>query len=461
MAYNSTTGEITAPVSFRDVQLALGTTVNTEHDLCSHPYINIGSKYKPVKDTMNGKTAKKEDFGNEDFFQRNWGIAIPVVQAAQASQNNTIADIIRQTVENGGYAWNTISSYGQQDENNMGNGWFYAIPAAGVNFARITDFNGYKGKQNLEEDTFRANDSLKVMSKTSGYNPSFIIDMCPFAPGNFASLVGLYYGIAFYIPELNTSSPYVAFWVGSTTVAKTYNYNTVELNMPTTMLNTLLTAVESHHTDCTIYAMCFLTSTGNVDNINNNNKYNELNNVRPIFGNSVDLLRFNYIGSSGIRDTMRLAFSMRQEGSLVAGKQSACDIRIVAVTNYYNTTESVYLTTAYLRYTTEVYSSQGVYDATRSKSSRTQFITGNGQTIDVSNTEMSGGQAVPKTTAVSVLGSINMNGEEAEEGSYVIVHLWYLTYGSNPSNNQYDYREGGTLRIVVRNKNFQPTPYDD
>lgn len=48
MAYDSTTGIISAPVSFRDVQRALGTSRHYLNELCTHQNINVWAKYKPV-----------------------------------------------------------------------------------------------------------------------------------------------------------------------------------------------------------------------------------------------------------------------------------------------------------------------------------------------------------------------------------------------------------------------------
>lgn len=49
MAYDSSTGIITAPVSFRDVQRALGTSRRYLNELCTHQNINVWAKYKPVR----------------------------------------------------------------------------------------------------------------------------------------------------------------------------------------------------------------------------------------------------------------------------------------------------------------------------------------------------------------------------------------------------------------------------
>lgn len=453
MSYSN--GRITGNVEVRDVQLALGTTINDVGLLCAHQNINIASRYKPVRDTINGKAVKKEILSDDDFYDRDWGFAIPCVDAVDASLFNSM---IISISTGQGYIWDTDLTYGRQDEDNIGNGWYYLRPESNANFHRITDFANYDHRMNMEEKTFLAHDSLKLMSKPSGYNPKFTVKMYPFGPGNFASLIGSYLGIAFYIPELSANSPYVRFWVDSTVITKSFSNNMVELSVPTEIFNSLLSNINSRYTDCTIYAVCFLNRKGGINNISGSGKPGELWQIRPIFGNCVDIMLYKYIAGTGENDRMLLAFTMSQITTVIEGSKQDILINLDSVTNNYDTTSTIYLYPQYLMYTTEVYSSQGILDNTRSRTNRAYFTSSTGA-INISNTQASGGVVTHKTTTVNIEGVINLNGQPApEEGSYIILHLWYMTYNSEPTSQ--NYRKGGMLRINVRKKNFTPTPFD-
>ncbi len=340
----------------------------------------------------------------------------------------------------------------------IGNGWLYSTPVKNVNFHRITDFNGYcnRYENRYANTTFEANETIKMITKPNGSSGVFQIKMHPFNPRNFKSLVGLYYGILFYVPTLDTSSPFIRFWFGSEQVTKSATDSSdVIVRIDDTNWSEFLTLINNRlqgnvDRDADIYAIGVLGEDSNANNITGNHKPDQLATLRFLPGLGYDTLLYRYISGSGIYDKMLLSFHVVANGEIVKGSKADVELQLMSITNNYDvstppSTDRIIFYPAYFSWTTEVYNSSGVYDETRSHPRRVSI--GTTGSIDVSNTESSEGHAIPKTTDVSsnnIKFNINWNGLTAVAGMRVVVKFWYITYNSDPGVDN-NYKVGGQL----------------
>lgn len=109
-------GKITAPVSIRDIQRALGADSGDLGTLCKHANINMWAKYKPVvlneKDTVTGQW---------DFTNNKWKSSATWWHGANAS---AIGGIVPKSVIG-------LNSLPAQYDGNL-NGWVYNKPNGGA-----------------------------------------------------------------------------------------------------------------------------------------------------------------------------------------------------------------------------------------------------------------------------------------------------------------------------------------
>ena len=450
MSYNSSTGIVQDTgandgVSIRDVQRALGVSSNDLGTLCVHSNIKMLSKYKPIKDTLNGKTRTPQVLTDQNYIERNWGFDIPKFNGSEFESK------IKGAVDNTNM-WSTYDSATDVDMS-IGNGWVYKKPVVNTNFMRLTDFNGYNNKSEMVfvENTLKVSEGIKMVTKMDGsYNPVFTFDMQPFCPQNFAILSGYRLGIAIYSTTVKNGQIY--FYVGTSAIGQSASYEQTLLTMTGAMFNSFLSKMNSPVVnEATFYVVGFFAPSNfsGWNNITDSNAYTQMNNLVPMPGVCYDTFLWRYISGSGQFDMCLLALDAHGTSELrVGGTQFSA--QLYAITNNYDTTETVIFYPSYLMYTYDVVHSNGTIDPTYSQTSRASFGTNTGS-IEVTNTQTSGGHAVAKTTDVTsynIVANIPIDRRAATEGTIVKVHLWYLTYNSQAGTRD-EYRECGLFSVPI------------
>lgn len=149
MSYNSSTKIISAPVSIRDVQQALGLSYNDLGTLIQNGAINIWAKYKPVHSNLL-QTTDQWDFTNS------------VWKSSATWFHGNPTGSLQATVSYGLTAWSAgliqdiIDKY---DEGSTMNGWVYNRPTGGSSSVfRLEDFAMYKHDVNSFASSFQCND---------------------------------------------------------------------------------------------------------------------------------------------------------------------------------------------------------------------------------------------------------------------------------------------------------------
>ena len=438
---------------------------NVTWTVSSRNEIKMLSRYKPIKDTLNGQSATPLALTDTDFMNRNWGFDIPVVNP---STINEFTDFVKG-VANGSYTWNTIPISAQDvDERSIGNGWLYKRITVGTNWCRLTDFNNYTHdvEDNYVSNTLTVNNSMKLVTKkdASRYNPVFTFDMWPYCPRNFKSLENHRLGIAIYSENVpsTASGGTVYFYVGTTAISLNATiYESMTLTLPQNMLQALLDKIPTTGgtlvRETTFYCVGFFApaSCSGKNNLVDNDKGHDMSGLRPVPGTGCDTFQWQYVGGSGDYDTCLLAMTAGSESVLQAGG-TGFTAKLYAVTNNYDLTNAnqdgiIYFRPTYLMYTYDIIDSNGNVDETNSRTSRTSFGVHTGN-IDVSNTETDGnGNVVHKTTDVSsynITANIPVARSAARNGSRVVVYLWYLTYNSVPGTDEI-YHQCGRFVVPV------------
>ena len=145
----SSNGTITAPVSIRDIQRALGTSIPDLGRLCRHSKINMWAKYKPVKKAMIDTTGQLKSDKTWKPINGTGGLGTDAwYRGVINASTNTDFGIKPKTIAKMG-----TDSYRMIDAleeiartwNNGGlNGWVYEYPTGGSTEPyRILDFNHY------------------------------------------------------------------------------------------------------------------------------------------------------------------------------------------------------------------------------------------------------------------------------------------------------------------------------
>ena len=146
MSYSN--GVISAPVSFDDVNAALGTSLTDQSALCSSANINMWAKYKPVINT-DLFTDSQWDATNQTWLASAtwWQGTSLMVGGITPSKSNSLATII------GNY-------------NGALNGWSYQRPSGGVLAPyRLTDFAKYDHNAHAPVMRFSVPAKVKVQGK--------------------------------------------------------------------------------------------------------------------------------------------------------------------------------------------------------------------------------------------------------------------------------------------------------
>lgn len=185
MGYSN--GKITAPVTFTDVQNALGTSHKDLDRLCKSSLINIWAKYKPVaKNLIDTVTGQWDATNNKWLSSATWW---------KGNLNTSIGGITPKE-------FTTFSQLVGFYDGNM-NGWEYIRPAGGASTPyRLQDFAGYnhnapKAIENFfmaaeikQHGQFTASAMMSMPSSSADY-----ITLSDFTSQAFNTL---YWGVAFY-----------------------------------------------------------------------------------------------------------------------------------------------------------------------------------------------------------------------------------------------------------------------
>ncbi|MBR1449568.1 MAG: hypothetical protein IJ588_12590 [Prevotella sp.] len=93
MSYSN--GKITAPVSVKDVQQALGTSVADVGRLCESPNINVWARYKPVPCDLTGGNNTPAPLTEEQRAAEAYGVE-SIIDAISYNQLDTLTDYINE-----------------------------------------------------------------------------------------------------------------------------------------------------------------------------------------------------------------------------------------------------------------------------------------------------------------------------------------------------------------------------
>ena len=464
MPYNSSTKTVYTTVSngvyygvtWRDVQQALGVTDTDEHALCQSGRVKMLSRYKPIKDMLNSKPATKAVLSAADFAARNWGFDIPVISGSDLSN-------VAKKIVKGGYVWSTFGN-AQLDAANIGNGWVYPAPKEGVNFARVTDFNGYNGSMDnqYQHDTLVLTNEFNAIGSVEKVtnDAQFTFDLRPYSPKNFDSLKNRRLGLAFWYAEDSSGHESdVYFYIGNIAISlDPVSENTMTLSMPNDMFRELLKkAILNNKPNVTFYAIGFfaLENDKNKTNITGNDKISDLANVIPLPGLGYTTFRLQSVAGTGDYDRCLLSIKGIATSVPVKGSKTGFTAKIMSVTNNYDlintdTGGTINFIPAYLQYTYDVFNVKGERDDQLSQDARTNFGNNTGITINVSNTEKVDNVVTHKTTDVSdsnITANIPVFQQGALAGYTVVVKLWYITYNSTPTDRIY--RLVGQFAVTV------------
>lgn len=144
----SSNGTITAPVSIRDIQRALGTSIPDLGRLCRHSKINMWAKYKPVKKAMIDTTGQLKSDKTWKPINGTGGLGTDAWYRGviNASTNTDFGITPKYVNFSTGVndmitALNTLAN---NEINGEKNGWMYSVPTGGSSEPyRQIDFNQY------------------------------------------------------------------------------------------------------------------------------------------------------------------------------------------------------------------------------------------------------------------------------------------------------------------------------
>lgn len=459
MPYDSTTKKVEAKtvngvlygVTWRDVQQALGVTDTDEHALCQSGRVRMLSRYKPIKDTLNGQARKKAALSSDDFMLRNWGFRIPEFPGSDL-------DAKAKAIVKGGAVWGTYTD-ATLEAANIGNGWVYPKPVKDVNFARISDFNGYDGSKpnNYQHKTLVITNEYATIGSVEKItnNVQISFDMSPYSPRNFKSLEDHCLAVAFwYQPDDSEYESDTYYYVGP---VSEHNITIVSLSaapmtliIPVDVFKALLNKAvngSQHARKATFYAVGFFAPKqyGGYNNITGSWQTGSLSGLKPLPGLGYDTFRLGIVGGSGDYDVCLLAITGIATTVPQSGSKVGFTAKIMSVTNNYDLISTdtggvISFIPAYLQYTYDVYNVKGARDETLSQDTRRDFGNNTGIIIDVSNTEKTDGVVTHKTTDVSgndITANIPVFQDGALAGYTVVVKLWYLTYNSTANDRIY------------------------
>lgn len=453
MAYNPTTGVITDPDSIYDVQQALGESGGGDlMTLANSMHVKCLSKYKPIKDTLNGHSRTPQTLNDTDRMNRDWGFTFDTFPWT----GGPAFDAQIKKIVDGSAIWPSFTA--ATEDRYLGNSWLYRQLVVDSNFARLTDFDDYnhKSENKYVDTTLTVLDDIKmVTSRTRTYTAKFFAQMFPYCPQNFISLNNYCMGIAIFSPTVNSGKVY--FYVGTTVITASTSYSASELLMPSSMFNDLLGMIPQSVTEATFYAVGFFAprSMAGKNNITDNNAYNELNTLIALPGLGYDTFMWKDAGGGG--NLCLLTFEANPTSEL-RPTDTSFTAKILSVTNNYDIktppAANLILYPAYIYYTYDlIRSGQTTPDTTYSQTTRAQF--GSSGSITISNTQEDGsGNVIHKTTDLTSY-NISKNipivgGHQAnlQSGDRIIVYLWYLTYNSVPGTSE-DYQIASQFTVPI------------
>lgn len=144
----SSNGTITAPVSIRDIQRALGTSIPDLGRLCRHSKINMWAKYKPVKKAMIDTTGQLKSDKTWKPINGTGGLGTDAwYRGVINTSTNTDFGITPKYVNFSTGVNDMITALNTLANNEINgekNGWVYSVPTGGSSEPyRQLDFNRY------------------------------------------------------------------------------------------------------------------------------------------------------------------------------------------------------------------------------------------------------------------------------------------------------------------------------
>lgn len=144
----SSNGTITAPVSIRDIQRALGTSIPDLGRLCRHSKINMWAKYKPVKKAMIDTTEQLKSDKTWKPINGTGGLGTDAwYRGVINTSTNTDFGITPKYVNFSTGVNDMITALNTLANNEINgekNGWVYSVPTGGSSEPyRQLDFNRY------------------------------------------------------------------------------------------------------------------------------------------------------------------------------------------------------------------------------------------------------------------------------------------------------------------------------
>lgn len=454
MAYSN--GVITAPVSIRDVQKALGVASGDLMTLARSGQIRRLSPYKPIRGNQNGQTDTPGVLADVDIINRNLGFAIPefpfTVSGTTWNFNAVIKGIVDDTVP-----WPTTPGPTDTDSRgSIGNGWIYGMPVVATHFARLTDFNGYSSSQpnGYVDTTFEVLAGTKNIYAGGSYTAKFFVRMSPLAPRNFRSLVGKYLGVAITSPSIESGAVY--FYIGNGTddfssiATAAMGEAECSVIIPSTLFN-IIVGKCSGQNDIVLNVVGFVAPSGYAGYQNIKSDYagyianpNAMNGLMPLPGLDADTIIWHP------SSTLLCYLNIIGNGSIITPGTTQTTMVLKSVTNNYGYTDTFNMYASAVQYTYDIIDANNnvVYQQTQ----RSRF--GNSSAVvDVTNPS-AGTHRREDLTDYNIQQTLSLpNQSYSIDGYRVIVYLWYWS-GVNPTSGTYQISSQFFIKIGT------PSPFD-
>ncbi len=193
MSYNASTGIISAPVSIRDVQRALGHSSADLGTLIANGNINIWAKFKPVSNTS------VQYMSQWNATSKHWLSGASWFHGIGAAWRYGLSPWVR-TVDGSYSSLSALITAYTSSSNHM-NGWSYHRPTGGSTSPyRLTDFADYCANARSIADGFQVGSPVGINSQT---NVGTLVASFAYAPDDDYNVtpenllgVDTYFGVA-------------------------------------------------------------------------------------------------------------------------------------------------------------------------------------------------------------------------------------------------------------------------
>lgn len=130
--------KITAPVSIKDVQRALGIPDTDLYHICVSDNINLWARYKPIRIPHGGNDVGDQPSPINDSVRAAWSYGVQTKYAYDGTTFNALTDFVNGVLRNGNPSGSQMSD--NELAKCINNGWLEWLPLPNLWFCRLTDF---------------------------------------------------------------------------------------------------------------------------------------------------------------------------------------------------------------------------------------------------------------------------------------------------------------------------------